>query len=416
MAAQQRSDVQLEIGEETSLARHDQEPSGVSFPEPLILLAKRKFFILKFVGIAILVTLVVVLFLHNSYTATTKILPPQQSQSIASTALLSQLGPLAALAGGGLGLRNPNEIYVAMLHSETVANGLIDRFSLMSAYKSKNRIEARRKLANVTEISLGAKDGVVTVSVQDHSPRRAADLANGYIDELEKLTKTLAVSEAGKRRIFFEREMKSASDDLAGAEVALKQTEEKTGLIVLDSQARATIEQLGSLRARIAVQEITVASMRGYATPENPDLIGAEHALTAMKAELAKLQRGEGGTTPGNVPIEKVPTVGLEYVRKFREVKYREALFELLARQFEAAKIDEAKDALLVQQLDRAMPPEEKSGPHRGLIMIAVTILALLLAIFIVFFMEAIDQAKEDPQFATRFQLFRSYLRGGPKS
>ncbi len=281
----------------------------------------------------------------------------------------------------------------------------------MRVYDKKFRVDARRRLQDRTEISAG-KDGVISISVDDRNPQRAADLANGYADELEKLTKTLAVTEAGKRRLFFEREVKMASDDLASAEMALKQTQEKTGLILLDSQSRAMIESLTSLRARVAAQEVFVQQMRTFATPENPELIREEKALEALRDQLNRLEGGQGKRLFADVPIENVPTAGLEYVRKYRDVKYREALFELLAKQYEAAKIDEARDSLIVQVLDKATPPERKSGPLRALIVLSSTLLALLVAVLIAFFMEGLEQAKEDPQFAGKLQLLGFYLRG----
>jgi capsule polysaccharide export protein KpsE/RkpR len=206
------------------------------------------------------------------------------------------------------------------------------------------------------------------------------------------------------------------NDNLADAEVALKQTQEKTGLILLDSQSKAMIESVTSLRASIAVQEVKVQAMRSFATTENPDLVLAEQELTTMRAQLDRLERGGGKRSVAEVPIENVPTVGLEYIRKLREVKYHEALFALLAKQYEAAKIDEARDALIVQQMDKATPPEQKSGPHRLIILFNVTLLALIVAIVAALSMEAMERAKEDPQYATRLQLFRYYVRNQHKS
>src|SRR5579863_3565028 len=239
MTPLEKTELELRVMEEARPIETAKPEESFQFPEYLIVLAKRKSFIFKFVGVAIFLSSVTVFLLPKTYTANTKIMPPQQNQSMGAVAALSQqLGPLAALAGQGLGLRSPSDLYVAMLRSDTVANGLIDRFSLMSVYKEKLRIDTRRLLEDRTEISAG-KDGVISISVDDRSPQRAADLANGYVEELEKLTKTLNVTEAGKRRLFFEREVRTENDNLAEAEVALKQTEEKTGLILLDSQSKA---------------------------------------------------------------------------------------------------------------------------------------------------------------------------------
>jgi uncharacterized protein involved in exopolysaccharide biosynthesis len=409
MTPLEKTEVELRVTEQTRLVEVSKPAEGIQFPEYLIVLAKRKSFILKFVGVALILSVITVLLLSNSYTGNAKILPPQQNQSMGAVAALSQLGPLAALAGQSLGLRNPSDVYVAMLKSDTVANALVDHYSLMSVYKKKLRIDARRQLADATEIMAG-KDGVISISVDDQDPRRAANLANSYVEELEKLTKTLNVTEAGKRRLFFEREVRMQNEELANAEVALKQTQEKTGLIMLDSQSKAIIGSLSSLRAQIAAQEVRVQAMRSFATTENPDLILAEQELATMRSQLDRVERGQGKRSITDVPIENVPTAGLEYVRKLRDVKYHEALFELLAKQYEAAKIDEAKDSLIVQQMDKALVPERKSGPHRGLIVVSISILALIIAVLLAIFMERLEQATEDSTFATRLRLFRFYL------
>ncbi|HEV2988099.1 MAG TPA: Wzz/FepE/Etk N-terminal domain-containing protein [Candidatus Angelobacter sp.] len=406
----EKAEVHVRVAEEPSPVEHVEQAEIIRFPEPLILLAKRKSFILKFVGIAAILSVTIVLLLPNTYTAKTKIMPPQQNQSMGAMAALSQLGPLAALAGQGMSLRNPSDIYVALLRSDTVANALIDRFSLTTVYKEKLRIDARRRLEDRSEIIAG-KEGVISISVDDRSPQRAADLANSYVEELEKLTKTLNITEAGKRRLFFEHEVKMENDDLANAEVALKQTQEKTGLILLDSQSRAMIESVTSLRAGIAAQEVRVQAMRSFATPENPDLVLAEEELVTMRAQLDRLERGRGKRSIADVPIENVPTAGLEYVRKLRDVKYHEALFTLLAKQYEAAKIDEARDTLFVQQMDKAFPPEKKSGPLRALIVLSISFLAFLVAILIAYSIESLERANEHAQFAARFQMFKFYLR-----
>src|SRR5713101_852319 len=413
MTPREKAELDIKLTEEAAAPPNSAEVERIHFPDHLIILAKRKWFIFKFVGCAAVLSAGISLLLPKTYTANAKIMPPQQNQSMGAVAALSQLGPLAALAGQGLGLRNPSDLYIAMLRSRTVADDLIDRFSLMSVYKQKLREYARGRLEAATEIKAGTKDGVISISVDDRDPRRAAEMANAYAEELEKLTKILAVSEAAKRRLFFEREVKMASDDLANSEVALKQTQEKTGLILLDSQSRAMIESLTSLRARVAAQEVLVQQIHTFATPENPELIREEKALEALRDQLNRLEGGQGKRLFADVPLENVPSAGLEYVRKYRDVKYREALFELLAKQYEAAKIDEARDSLIVQVLDKAVPPERKSGPHRAIIVVTVTILALLVAVLIAFFMEGLEQAKEDPQFAGKLQLFGFYLRGG---
>src|SRR6185312_1514298 len=324
------------------------------FIEPLIVMAKHKVLIVGTAVGAALLSIVIVLLLPQYFTAEAKLLPPQQSQSMAA----------------------------AMLKSRTVADALIDRFQLMNVYHKKLREEARRRLEDLTQIAAG-KDGIISISVDDRSPGRAAEMANAYIDELEKMTRTLAITDAGKRRIFFEREVKAANDELAAAESQLKQTEESTGIIQLDSQAKVMLQAYADLRAQVAEKQVEIQSMRSFATPENPDLIRVQQELAALQTQLSRFERGQGTHSPTDLALEKVPGDGLEYVRKLREVKYRETLFELLAKQYEAARIDEARDASVIQTLDKAIAPEKRSWPKRSLFVMAVTLFAFLLGILL---------------------------------
>ena len=376
--------------------------------EIFIVLAKHKVLILVTVGSAALFLTLVSLLLPKNYTAQTRILRPKEDTSIAS-AMLGQFGPILGAAGKDLGIHNPNDMYVAMLRSRTVADALIDQFSLMSLYHKKLRVDARKRLDSATEISAG-RDDVISISVEDRDPRRAAAMANAYVIQLGKLTKTLAVTDAAKRRLFFEGEVKTASDDLASAEDALKQTEQKTGIIQLDSQAKVLLEGYADLRAQVAAKEVQIQAMKSFATPENPDLVRAQEELAALRAQVARFESGHGGAG-SDVALAKVPEAGLEYVRKLREVKYRETMLELLLKQYEIARIDEGKDAALVQVLDNAVPPEKRSWPPRTALVLAGTLLGLLIAVAAAFVLEWLQRAKEDPQFTARWHLLKFYLQ-----
>lgn len=317
------------------------------------------------IGVSTAAALLISFLIPATYTSTTKLMPPQQNQSIASS-LLGQLGPLAGLAGKELGARNPSELYVDILKSQTVQDALIQRFNLMSVYRTKLQVDARKKLTSRSEF-IADKEGIISISVSDRDPKRAADLANGYVDELYQLNKTLAVSEAGQRRLFFQEQLNGEKTELSNAEVALKQTEEKSGLIQLDSQARATIEQNSRLEAELAAAEVQLRSMTSFATSENPDYVGTQEQIKALREELNENRKKGGGPGTPELGTGTIPEVGLEYIRKVRDVKYHEALYELLMRQYEAAKIDEAKSASIIQILDKGLVPERRSAPSRRL-------------------------------------------------
>ena len=366
--------------------RHAKADDEISLLDLLIVLAERKRIIFWVTAGFALLAIIVALVLPKRYTATVTLLPPQQNASMGA-ALASQLGNLggmAALAGGSLGLKNPNDMFVAMFKSRTVEDAMVQHFGLMQEYHKKYLSDARKAFEDRTDVDGDSKGGLIHISVEDRDPRRAAELANGYVDQFRSLSEHLAISEASQRRLFFEQQLEQAKDNLANAEEALKVTEQKTGLIQLDSQARALIESAASLRAQIAAKEVQIQSMQTYATGENAQLVQAQQELDSMRAQLAKLGGSEDSGSGGLiVPKGKVPEAGLEYVRKLRDVKYYETIFDILARQFELAKLDEAKQGALIQVVDPAIPPDKRSFPKRGLIVLGAIIAGLLTGICI---------------------------------
>jgi tyrosine-protein kinase Etk/Wzc len=382
----------------------------ISLLDLLIVLAERKRTILWITAVFAVLAIIISLILPKRYTATVTLMPPQQNSSMASalTSQLGNLGGMAALAGGSLGIKNPNDMFVAMLKSRTVEDAMVQRFGLMQEYHKRYLSDARKAFENRTTVDGSGKDGLIHISIEDRDPNRAAELANGYVDQFRKLSEHLAISEASQRRLFFEQQLEQAKDNLANAEEALKLTEQKTGLIQLDSQARALIESAASLRAQIAAKEVQIDSMRTFATSENSQLVQAQQELESMRAQLAKLG-GTGDSVDAGllVPKGKVPEAGLEYVRKLRDVKYYETIFEILARQFELAKLDEAKQGALIQVVDTAIPPDKRSFPKRGLVVIAATFVGFFVGIFSVLFQASLQRMKDDPETSSKLSLLR---------
>src|SRR6266851_3456451 len=374
----------------------------ISLLDLLIVLAKHKRTVLGVPVVAAILAAAYSLFLPNIYTGATRILPPQQSASAAS-ALLNQLGGalggLGGLAGGALGARNPNDLYVGMLKSRTVADNLIARFDLNKVYKEELQSSTRLALQGNTSIAAG-RDGIIAIEVEDKDPKRAAELANAYVDELMKLTKVLAVTEASQRRLFFEHQLLQVKDNLTAAEMAARQGLQKGGLAQVDAQGRSMIEVTARLRAQISVKEVQIGSMRSFAAEGNPELQRTQQELEALKRELARVE--------GSSPIAAVGkgeasgSSGLDNLGRLRDVKYYEFLYELLAKQFELAKIDEAKDATVVQVMDKAIEPDRKSKPRRALIVLLTILVALFASLFLAFIREAAARAKADPEQALR--------------
>jgi len=384
----------------------------VSLLDLFIVLAKRKRVILWVTGVCAVVSIVVSFVLPKRYTATASLLPPQQNSSLGS-ALAAQLGNFAgmsALAGGSLGIKNPNDMFVAMLKSRTVEDAMVKNFELQREYRKRYFSDARKAFEKHATVDGSGKDGLIYISVYDADPNRAAELTNGYVNQFRKLSERLAITEASQRRLFFEKQLEQAKDDLAAAEEALKLTQQKTGLIQLDSQARALIESAGTLREQIAAKEVQIESMRTFATNENSQLIQSQRELESLRAQLAKLGGSETMDAGLIVPMGKVPAAGLEYVRRLRDVKYHETIFEILARQFEIAKLDEAKQGSLVQVVDTAVAPDRRSFPKRTLIVIGATAIGLFLGFIVALVQEGLQRAKGMPEIAQKMLELRDSL------
>lgn len=381
-----------------------------SFIELLIVLAKNKKRIAGTSLVFALVAFAISLSFPDIYKSTTRILPPQKSKDSVA-AVISQFGAIGGMAGAELGIKNPNDTYVAMLESRTIADHLLQRFNLKQVYRVKDNTEARRHLARATQISSG-KDGIIAISVEDKSAKLAADIANAYVDELYKMTQVLSVSEASQRREFFERQLKASQQSLAAAEVALKKTQESTGVVQLDGQAQAAVKAVADINAKIAAIEVQMRAMRTFATDQNPELIEKQNELIGLRAQLAKLDgNSNSNSSDAWIPIKQVPEVGLEYVRKLRDVKYYETISELLAKQYEVAKIDEAKEGSLIQVLDPAIKSEEKSRPKRGTIAVLMGLLGGFLSTCFAFFQDSYRKAYLDPRTKRRIQELKQYLR-----
>jgi tyrosine-protein kinase Etk/Wzc len=396
-----------------SIGGRKPEDNEISLLDLLIVLAERKHIIFWVTAVFAVLAVIISLLLPKRYTATVTLLPPQQNSSMGGT-LASQLGSIggmAALAGGNLGFK-PNEMYVAMLRSRTVEDAMVEHFGLMNEYRVRYPTDARKAFeTNATVVGSG-KDGMIHISIQDSDPHRAAELANGYVDQFRTLSKHLAITEASQRRLFFEQQLEQANNDLANAEQAMKQTEQKTGLIQLDSQARALVESAASLHAQIAAREVQIQGMQTYATGQNAQLIQAQQELDRMRAQLAKLGGAEDSASGGIiVPKGQVPEATLEYVRKLRDLKYRETIFDILARQFELAKLDEAKEGALIQVVDPATPPDRRSFPKRGFIVICATAVGFFVGILYALSLAAILRLKEDPATRLKIHLLRRTLR-----
>lgn len=290
------------------------------------------------------------------FTARVSFLPPQQQQSAAASALAS-LGALSGLAGAATGLKTPSDQYVALVQSVTVADRILDRFDLMKIYDEAYRVDARRELAKNVRIGSGKKDSIVSIEVDDESPQRASDMANQFVEELRGLTNRLALTEAQQRRAFFEGHLQATRDKLGQAQQTLLAS--GFGPEALKAEPRTAAEGYARLRAEVTAATVRLEVMRRTLTADATEVQQQIAGLGVLRTQLAQME----------ATAAQGPTA--DYIGKFREFKYQETLFDLFARQYELARVDESRDGALIQVIDAASPPEKRSWPRRSLFVAA---------------------------------------------
>lgn len=263
--------------------------------------------------VAAFIALGVSFLIKPTFTARTSFLPPQQQQGAAAGAIAS----LGALAGLSSGIRSTGDQYVAFATSRTVASGLLDRFDLKAVYEEKLAHDALIQLANNTRVVLGKKDGIISIEVDDHDPQRAADMANAYVDEVRKLTAGLTLTEAQQRRVFFEGQLKQVRARLDTALAALQSSGVPADSI--KAEPKAAVEAVARLRAELTTAEVRLQMLSSSLADNTPEVRQQAAAVARLRSELVRAGQAEQ-SPPGG------------YVGAYREFKYQEALFDLIAR------------------------------------------------------------------------------------
>jgi len=375
--------------------RNDQE---VSFLDLALVLAENLRILILVPVVAGLAALGISFLIPPTYTATSRILPPGQQQST-SAVLAAQLGSLAGLVGSAAGIKNPADQYVAFLKSRSVYDAIIQRFNLRELYNERYIEDTRKELEKRTKVSAGVKDGIISIDVDDHDPKRAADMANAFVEELRNLSNTLAISEAAQRRLFFETQLRQTKDNLTKSELALR----GSGIseAALKTMPQSAVEALARLKAQITAQEIKLASMRMFMTDSNPQFRLAIQELVALRTELSKAEQSDTAKAAGT---------GAEYIAKYRDFKYHETLFELMAKQYELARLDEAREGAVIQVVDAAIPPDLKSKPKKAVIAIMTALGVLAVALLWVFVRHGLRNAAVNPEKAEKLARLRHLL------
>lgn len=365
------------------------EDDEISLIDLAIALGEEKKTLFAVPAITTTLAIVVSLLMTPIFTAKTVMMPPQQQQSGAASALAS-LGGLAGLAGAAAGIKSPDEMYVAFMQSEGLQNAVIKRLNLQERYDEKTLTDTRKELKEKVKISPDKKSGLITIEADDKDPAFAAQLANIHVEELRNLLGRLAVTDAQQRRVFYEQQIKKVQEELAAAEQSFKQAKEKSGMQVTAVLAESGVRASAELRGQIAAREVQLQAMSRFATAQNPDMQRISSELSAMRGQLSKLEQGGGGDTQGSPNQQQA-------VKSYRDVKVQEAMLEVLIKQYELARVDEAKEGPLLQQVDVATTPERKSKPKRVIIVLVAVFAGLFLGVLIAFVRRALRKASEDP-------------------
>ncbi len=363
--------------------------------------------IAKITAATVILAVIYSLTLKSVYTAKATLLPPQKDSGGGAAALLASMGGGLAGLAGGLG-GGSADLYLGILKSRTVTDSVIKRLDLNTEFKSKNADSTRSTLQGLVKFQSG-KDGIITISADYTDPAKAALLANTFIDELQKKSLQLNLTKAGAERSFLEKRLTVVRQDLKNAEDEMKSFQEKNKTIKADSQAAAAIEGIARLRAEMVTKEVQLAALRNSMTDESAEVSAKLAGISRLKKQLNSMSgTGEGG---GVIPsVGNAPSIGMEYIRRLRELKTQEALFEQLTKQFELAKINEARDSSSLQVLDEAVPPLRKSGPKRSLIVILSAVTAFFCSVFLVFIKEYL--AKLSPEDGAILNEMKVTLKG----
>ena len=363
----------------------ESDEDDISLFDLLITLGHEKKFILSLTSFVTLIAVVISLTMEPVYTAKTIIMPPQQQQSTTASALAS-LGALAGLAGGAVGVKSADEMYVAFMGSDRFLNNLIERFHLQEKYQTKTLVESRNLLKSKAKVIPDKKSGLISIEFDDVDPLFAAEVANAHVQELGRMLDRLAVTDAQQRRVFFEGQIKKVQENLASAEINFRQAKEKSGMQVTTVLAELGVRASAQLRGQIAAKEVQLQSLSRFATSQNPEVQRIASELSAERFQLQKLEQGSGQVVG--------TTLQLEAVKAYRDMKIQEAMLEVLIKQFELARVDEAKEGPLIQVVDMASPPERKSKPKRALIVLVSALVGLFSAVLFAFLRIALRNMK----------------------
>lgn len=353
-------------------------------------------FLFRVAVISLLFSALIAFMLPKRYKSSARIMPP--SNSSISTAMLAALagrafgglGGIGSLASSFLGTNNTSALFVDMLRSGTVSGHIIDRFDLEHVYHQRYRVDTAKYLAHHTDIVDDKKTGVITITVDDTDPRRARDIAQAYLDELNRLVNHTSISSAHQERVFIEKRLAKVKAGLEDAQQKLSAFSSTHATVDIKEQTRAMVEAAARLQTQMIVEQSSLNSLRQIYGDGNVRVRAAQARIAVLQAQLSKMsgssapladtpvqdndratERDENSLYP---PLRQLPRLAVPYSDLYREVRIQETVFELLTQQYELARIEEAKDIPAVGVIDSPGIPEKKSSPSRRLVIVVLTL------------------------------------------
>jgi len=364
---------------------------------------KRRWLISGISVAAVLIAMVVSFQMPKIYESTTTLLPSLDSKDGGGLgSLLAVTGAGGAAQGLGISMPGapvtPTDLFMAMLKSRIMADEVIRQLDLQTVYEAKTMQDVRNALGGNTKITV-SKEKVIKIIVEAKTPQLAADIANFYVTNLDRLNRTLNVTKAGQTRAFLERRLAETKINLVREEEELKEFQTKNKTVAVEPQAQAMMQAAAMIQGQIIAQEVQLQVMSTYLSPDNPEMARIRSGLDELRKQLSVMESGKGGK--GMLPGDRlhpamitVPTLALAYARVMRELKVQETLYAMLISQYEQAKLAEARDTPTVQVLDPAIPAERKSKPSIRLNMMIAGALSLFVGIFFAFLLEYIGRVR----------------------
>jgi tyrosine-protein kinase Etk/Wzc len=375
--------------------------SNVRLSDYLDIIVKRRKLVGFVVGAALMISTIASLLLPKMYTAKTRILPPQEKSVGVASLLTGQSEPLGGLAGSLIGDHTPATLYVGIMKSRSVADRLNSKFNLKERYRLKFNEDVHAKLIDRSTIELSKRDQLITISVMDRDPQLAADLANAYVEMLEHINRELNITQGMRKRLFLEERLKEIRLDLVQAETNLKAFQQKYQLVAIKDQAKVAIEGAAEIKSQIITAQTELEVLKQFGTEKQIEAVMLKTKIEELQKQLSAIGQGVsadetavarplGKPSDFSIPLVDLPELSMQLLRLTREAKIQEKLFELLSAQYEMARIEEARDVDPIQVLDKAVPPEKKSGPRRKAIILSSVMISALAAVCLVFLLEYI--------------------------